>query len=90
MCTGVYNGIAGSLFHQIKKLKYLIRFPIRLIRKRKTELLKGKPSERLGRKTTGLSPGQTDKVAGLPGKKKPALCLRRRAFFWSLRLLYDY
>jgi len=31
-------------------------------------LLKGKPSERLGRKATGLSPLDKDIVAGFPGK----------------------
>jgi hypothetical protein len=28
---------------------------------------KGKPSKRMGRKATGLSPGEGDKAAGLPG-----------------------
>jgi hypothetical protein len=30
-------------------------------------LEKGKPSKRMGRKATGLSPGEWDRVAGLPG-----------------------
>ena len=30
-------------------------------------MLKGKPSERMGRKASGLSPLDTDKVAGLLG-----------------------
>jgi len=36
---------------------------------------KGKPSERVGRKATGLSPEDTDTVAGLPGDAEACFTL---------------
>jgi hypothetical protein len=49
-------------------------------------LLKGKPSERMGRKASGLSPPEGDKVAGLQSKynNKPVSFFRRRVFFANL------
>jgi len=51
--------------------------PGQLSRKREQihDLTRGKPSERVGRKATGLSPGGArDTVAGLPGERRPWAC----------------
>ncbi len=52
-------------------------------------MLKGKPSERLGRKATGLSPLDKDMVAGLLGRCnnkciRARLSLSEAGFLWPI------
>ena len=63
-----------------RNLKVLHKEDDNLIRA--IEFLKGKPPERVGRKTTGLSPVDSDKAAGLLSEtnQKPASPSRKRAF----------
>jgi hypothetical protein len=50
---------------EIKKgLRFSINLPIYIVKSPKST--KGKPSERQGRKVTGLSPSGADMAAGLP------------------------
>ncbi len=72
----------------LKILKFSGNIPINIQGGKVIRLQKGSPSQRLGRKVTGLSSSQMDMATGLPGGlKKPPPSFKSRFFApqWSCR-----